>query len=53
MSKRSANEIPMDEGQFPPGWSIVDEAMLQATCFAEAKVWRMAEMMYGVNAFEL
>ena len=43
----------MDEGQFPPGWSIVDEAMLQATCFAEAKVWRMAEMMYGVSAFEL
>ncbi|CCD54249.1 predicted protein [Botrytis cinerea T4] len=29
MSKRSANEISMDEGQFPLGWSIVDEAMLR------------------------
>lgn len=53
MPKRSANEISLDESQFPPGWSILDEAMLQATCAAEAKVWRMVERMYGISAFEL
>ncbi|TGO43782.1 hypothetical protein BOTNAR_1258g00020 [Botryotinia narcissicola] len=53
MPKRSANEISLDESQFPPGWGILDEAMLQATCTAEAKVWRMVERMYGISAFEL
>ncbi|TEY53581.1 hypothetical protein BOTCAL_0244g00090 [Botryotinia calthae] len=53
MSKRSANDISMDEGQFPRGWNILNEAMLQATCFAEAKVWCMAEKMCRVSAFEL
>ncbi|TGO32537.1 hypothetical protein BHYA_0309g00150 [Botrytis hyacinthi] len=53
MPQRSADEISLDESQFPSAWGILDEAMLQATCAAEAKVWRMAERMYGISAFEL